>query len=126
MRMPRLALVFLFAAAVSVRAQDPVPKPAPHEGEKPDAPVIHVPLPAGADDVHEQMKKLIGEVELGLRKIDKLLAQAANVPRGSDGKPASAALREFVQQSQAEGQRVVQGIDKLLELADHPHPPGGA
>lgn len=107
----------LSAAASQDPAPKPAPAPAPHEGEKPDEPVMHVPLPGGADDVHEQMKKLIGEVELGLRKIDKLLAQAANQPRG--GSPTIPGL---VHQSQAEGQAVVQAIDKLLELSQHPHP----
>ena len=120
MRSCALLLVLLAPLLRAASAQEPAPPqkpaPAPREGEKPDAPVIHVPAPTGADDVHEQMKKLIGEVELGLRKIDKLLAQAANVPRGG-----GAGLPDLVRQSQAEGQSVVQAIDKLLELSQHQH-----
>jgi len=89
-----------------VLSQDPTQKP----------PVIHVPITRDADDPHEQMRKLIGEVETRLRQIDKLLGEA-----GATQRPA-----ELVRRSQDEGRQVVEAIDRILELADHPHPPGGS
>ncbi len=95
--------------------QDPQQKPAP---------VIHVPIPHAADDPHEQMRKLIGEVEQRLRQIDKLLAEA-----GSAARPAASPgvhTAELVRRTQDEGKQVVEAIDRILELADHPHPPGSS
>ena len=108
-------LFALLCAAPLVRGQEPPQKPPP---------VIHVPIARDADDPHEQIRKLIGEVETRLRQIDKLLAEAGSAQRPAAGKAAGAA--ELVQRSQDEGRQVVEAIDRILELADHPHPPGGS
>ncbi len=126
-RLARLIVLLAFAAPFA-RGQEPhksapAPEPAP-QASKPHEDPVHVEVPVPGDDAHAQMKKLIGEIELGLRRIDKLLAEAG--ARGASQPGSPTALRELVQHSQDEGQRVVQGIDKLLELANHPHPPGGA
>jgi hypothetical protein len=105
----------LICAAPLAFAQEPPQKPAP---------VIHVPIARDANDPHEQMRKLIGEVETRLRQIDKLLAEAGSAQRPAAGTTASAA--ELVKRSQDEGKQVVEAIDKILELADHPHPAGGS
>jgi hypothetical protein len=65
------------------------------------------------------MLKLIGKVELRLRQIDELLAQAGAAPRAVQGQGLRTA--ELVRRSQEEGQAVIEGIDKILELADHAH-----
>jgi len=105
----------LVCAAPLVVAQEPPKKPPP---------VIHVPIARDADDPHEQIRKLIGEVETRLRQIDKLLAEAGSAQRPASGTPATAS--ELVRRSQEEGKQVVDAIDRILELADHPHPPGGS
>ena len=125
-----LALI-LAAAGSSARAQDPpkpIEKPAPKPEAKPevktegDQPVIHVPLPAGMEDARQQMIKLFGEVETRLRQIDKLLSEAAAGERGAQDaqKPigeAAAGIGALVKRTQEEGKAVVEGIDKILELA---------
>ena len=97
-----------------VHCQDPAQKPPP---------VIHVPITRGAEDPHEQMRKLIGEVETRLRQIDKLLLDAGSAQRPAAGSPPSAA--ELVKRSQEEGRQVVEAIDKILEIANTPHHPPG-
>ncbi len=94
------------------------------EAPKKEHPVIHVPLARNPDDPHEQMRKLIGEVEQRLRQIDKLLAQAGSAERPAASPGARTA--ELVKRSQDEGKQVVEAIDRILELADHPHPPGSS
>ena len=111
-------MMFLHALAwlaPLVLVQQPQPQPPP---------VIHVPIPQAADDPHAQIRKLIGEVETRLHQIDKLLAEAGSVQRPAAGSAGGAA--ELVRRSQNEGKQVVETIDKILELADHPHPPGGS
>jgi len=127
-----LALI-LAAAGSSARAQDPAkpvekPAPAPKPAPKPEVktegepPVIHVPLPAGMEDARQKMIKLFGEVETRLRQIDKLLSEAAAGERGAqDAKQplgeAAAGIGALVKRTQEEGKAVVEGIDKILELA---------
>jgi hypothetical protein len=85
-------------------------------------PVIHVPLPQTDAEMHQQMLELIGQVELRLRQIDKLLSDASSAQR-----PAAAPgvrTAELVQRSQDEGRQVIEAIDRILELADHGHPGG--
>jgi hypothetical protein len=93
------------------------------EPPKKEAPVVPIPLARDADDPHQQMQKLIGEVEQRLRQIDKLLADASSARRPASG---SAHTAELVKRSQETGKQVVEAIDKILELADHPHPAGGS
>ncbi len=106
----------LLCAAPLVLGQEPPRKEHPVD--------VQVPLAGKADDPHEQMRKLIGEVEQRLRQIDKLLAEAGSAARPA----ASPGVRtaELVRRTQDEGKQVVEAIDKILELADHPHPPGSS
>jgi hypothetical protein len=117
MNLRRLALLpALLLAAPLAPGQEPPKK---------DPPVIQVPPAApGAGDPHREMQKLIGEVELRLRQIDKLLADAGSAQRPSSA--ASPRTAELVKRSQDQGKQVVEAIDKILELADHPHQPGGS
>jgi len=103
-------LLALLGAAPLVRGQEPPQKPPP---------VIRVPIAHEEGDPHEQIRKLIGEVETRLRQIDKLLAEAGSAQRPAAGAPVGAA--ELVRRSQDEGKQVVDAIDKILELANSPH-----
>ena len=89
--------------------------------KQPEPPVIHVPVPHAADDLHQQMLDLIGKVEARLRGIDKLLAEASTPPRSPAEGGAHTA--ELVRRSQEESKSVIEGIDKILELANTPHHP---
>lgn len=128
------ALVLCLGLAAGARAQDPHPPKAPEvsPGAKQGEELIPVPVPATPDDdLHAEMQRLIGAVELRLRQIDKLLAEAGSgrrAPREASGELAKAVedIGALVKRSQEESQEVVRSIDKILELADHEHPPGGA
>jgi hypothetical protein len=98
--------------------------PGQEPQKKDEHPPIVAPLAGNADDPHQQMLKLIGEVELRLRQIDKLLTEASAAQR--DASSPNVRTAEFVKRSQDEGRQVIEGIDKILELADHPHPAGGS
>jgi len=122
-----LLLAALLLAAPPMLAQQP-PTPAPKPEVKPEAkpdgeqPVIHVPLPGDEEDAHQKMIKLFGEVEKGLQQIDKLLSEAAAGERGAQDahKPlekAISGINELMKQTQDQGKAVVEGIDKILELA---------
>ena len=92
---------------------------AGQEPQKKVEPPVVVPVAQDPDAAHEQMLKLIGQVELRLRQIDKLLsdAGAAQRPAASPGTRTGA----LVQRSQDEVKQVVESIDRILELADHAH-----
>jgi len=92
--------------------------------KKDQHPPIVAPHPGESGDPHQEMLELIGKVELRLRQIDKLLTDASAVQRDSASPAARTA--EFVTRSQDEGRQVIEGIDKILELADHQHPAGGS
>lgn len=128
------ALVLCLGLAAGARAQDPHAPKAPEvsPGAKEGGELIPVPVPATSDDdLHAEMQRLIGAVELRLRQIDKLLAEAGSgrrAARDASGELAKAVedIGALVKRSQEESQEVVRSIDKILELADHEHPPGGA
>jgi hypothetical protein len=114
-------------AGSSAFAQQP-PAPAPKPEPKPEVktegeqPVIHVPLPGDSEDAHQKMIKLFGEVEKSLAQIDKLLSEAAAGQRGAQDaqKPlekAVSGINELMKQTQDQGKAVVEGIEKILELA---------
>jgi hypothetical protein len=132
----RLVLALLLAGSPSFAQEPPKPeakpeakpqseqKPEPQPPPKPESPhpQIHVPLGQDPNDPHQQMLKLFGEVGTRLREIDKLLAEAAAGRRGAQDarKPlekAVAGIDELVKRSQDEGHKVVEAIDKILELA---------
>lgn len=94
---------------------------------------LKVPLPtieAAEDDPHVEMAKIFGQIEQDLREIDRLLsdASAGGAPaEGAEEKAAKAiaGIDELLAKSEKRSQEVLAGIDKLFELADHPHSPGG-
>ncbi|MBK7645383.1 MAG: hypothetical protein IPJ19_20490 [Planctomycetes bacterium] len=104
------------------------PKPVIDTGE--GHPKITLPGSSDPDDPQQQMIKLFGEVETRLREIDKLLSQAAAGERGAGDakKPleqSAAGIAKLVKDSQQQGQQVVEGIDKILELAQQQQGQGG-
>jgi len=78
-----------------------------------------------AGDPHEEMQKLFGQVELRLREIDRLLSDAAAGSPRARAQAGSAGMGELLVKSRDRAQQVVEDFDRILELADHPHPPGG-
>lgn len=99
--------------AFALRAQDP-PAPKPVE----TAPV-RVPLPG--DDAQREMVELFGKVERQLRDIDRLLQEAARAaPSGASE------LATMLRDAQSSGQKVKEGIDRILEIAASQRPPPGS
>ncbi|MFN0007445.1 MAG: hypothetical protein ACKVXR_06010 [Planctomycetota bacterium] len=94
---------------------------------------LKVPLPMvehAADDPHAEMARIFGQIEQDLREIDRLLSDASAggaSAKGAEEKAAKAiaGIDELLAKSEKRSQAVLQGIDKLFELADHPHEPGG-
>ena len=94
---------------------------------------LKVPLPtieADEDDPHVQMAKVFVQIENDLREIDRLLsdASAGGAPAedaAEKAEKAIAGIDELLAKSEKRSQAVLAGIDKLFELADHPHEAGG-
>lgn len=80
---------------------------------------------AGHQDPHEEIRRLFKKVELRLRQIDRLLADAA---AGGTAKPieaGKAGIDTLLKDSGERAHQTVKDIDRILELANHPHEPGG-
>ena len=103
------------ALAASI-ALAPIPRAHADAGKHGVVPIFP---PHDESDPHEQIEKLFWKVERNLVAIDRLLQGADDV----DAKPAelAAALADSAGRSRV----VVEDIDKILELAQHAHPPGG-
>ena len=80
------------------------------------------PAPSPAEDVHEQMRKLIVQVEKGLGHVDRLLWSA--VDRPSEGEESGIASR--LEAARDRSQKVLDDIDLLLEILHHPHGQSGS
>lgn len=112
-------------AVLPVFAQDPA-RPA-----RPTIPTIDQAPHADGDDPHVEMQELFGKIEVRLREIDKLLADASAGGASATSAAATAsgkAAREIsalIKGSREGSEAVVAGIDRILELANHPHQPGG-
>lgn len=81
--------------------------------------VVPVFAPHDESDPHEEMEKLFWKVERNLVAIDRLLQGADD----ADAQPAQ--LAAVLKDSAGRSRVVVEDIDKILELAQHAHPPGG-
>jgi hypothetical protein len=110
----RTCVLATFALLVLARAPSPAQEPAPPEVEPASSPQ--------AD--HQRMERLIGEVELRLRRIDALLGDAGAGDRAALAKVGPSGLDGLLKHGQDDARQVVTDIDKILELADHVHPPG--
>ncbi len=143
-RLPR-ALVLLgatplafLALSSAVRAQEVKPEVTPtvkpevekaHDPRDPKGAPEKLIIPStGADDPHEQMEKLFGEVERKMLRVNRLLQEA------SAGKPRAQAsgelhetietIEKLLQQTTESSRSAVEDIDKILELANHEHSGG--
>ena len=79
------------------------------------------PVPAPTEDVHEQMRKLVLQIEVGLKRVDGLLWNADAKPVA--GAEPSLAIR--LAAARETSKKVLNDIDTLLEIRHHPHPAGG-
>jgi len=80
------------------------------------------PAPAPAEDVHEQMRMLIVQIEKGLGHVDRLLWSADARP--AEGEESGIAFRLAAARDRS--QRVLDDIDLLLEIRHHPHHGSGS
>ena len=114
-----LALAFVASAVTPQGVTRPAPGPA------------RTSVGAESDDPHVEMTRLMGRVERRLFEIDKLLSKAGAPERGTEslagrGIDDASGTSVLVRRSQDASRSVVRDIDRILELADHPHPPGAA
>ena len=81
------------------------------------------PRPSHAVDVHEQMRRLLLQIEQGLKHVDGLLCNADARP--AEREASSVASRLVAARNRS--QKVVDDIDRLLRIRHHPHdvPPTG-
>lgn len=85
-----------------------------------------VELPTAAhEDPHEQIRTLLAKVEQRMREIDRLLADAAAGGAAKQRQADATGIGTLLQVSGERAQQTVEDIDRILELANHPHPPGG-
>ena len=116
----------LFLAILPLRFDDPK-----HSGSLPPLPAPHAGAGEDPKDPHVQIRRLFVTVEKQLRQIDRLLADASSGDVSAAGqaegkaRESAAALAKLIDRSREQSQDVVAGIDRILELAGHGHPPGG-
>lgn len=99
--MPACASVLALCASAA-RAQEPAPKPAQV------APHTH--------DLHEEILKLVGEVEQEMKALDKFLWD-----RGAEATGETA--RDALAKAKARAEAEVKKMERILELANTPHHP---
>lgn len=136
-----LACFLLAALTGAARAQEPAksqetpgapkiepiqPLPGAGKDAPKDDPVVLTP-PAPPGDPHEEMERLFGEIELKMQRVNRLLQEAAAGKGAQASKEIDETIRtidELLRESTEKSRSVVQDIDKLLELASHPHAGG--
>ncbi len=69
-------------------------------------------------DVHEEINRLVGEIERGMFALDGMLWRASE--RGAERAPLTR-----LDEARARARKTVADIDRLLELANHEHEKGG-
>ena len=92
-----------------------------------------MPIPSlgvGEEDPHVQMAKVFVQIERNLRDIDRMLSDASaggspTADAEKKGADAIAGIDELLANSERRSKSVVEEIDRLFELADHPHQAGG-
>ena len=123
-QLPPFALLAGAALACAALAQHPLlagVSGAPVLGQDPDPETSPLPRLGPVPDVHEEMDRLMLEIEEGLRSTDRLLWDASG---GSveGGTSVSVAIRE----ARDRALRSVEDIDRLILIAEHPHDPPGS
>lgn len=80
------------------------------------------------EDVHDEMRRAFEDVERSLRKADHLLDRAGAPARARTdgaGEGGAAPIHSLLEKTLEQSKSAISGIDRILELADHPHPAGG-
>ncbi len=115
----RLAIALACCALSTVcRGQE-----ARHEHEPP---VRRDAADARANDPHQEIEQLMAGIELRLREIDRLLKDASADERRTRTPGTPTDLGALLRRSRDGTQRSVEDYDRILELIQHPHPPGGS
>jgi hypothetical protein len=121
--MPTIWLLAILVSAPALAGAQEKPKEGAPEP-------VHIAPPAGAEgDPHQEMERLMGEVERKMHKVNRLLEEA------SSGRPRAAAAQgelketidaidKLLRQSEEASRSAVSDIDRILELSTHPHPGG--
>src|SRR5882672_4207656 len=123
-KLPGASVFALALTVLPLRFDDPK-----HRGSE-----LPLPLPGtshDAEDPHLEIQRLFGKIEREMREIDALLAEASagGAKTGDAQKKAAGAIAgitQLLEKSKEQGRSVVAEIDRILALADHPHPPGGS
>lgn len=117
-------LLALFAAASFATGQEKPKEAAPE-------PIRITPPHAGgeAGDPHQEMERLMGEVERKMRRVNHLLEEASSGrPRAESAKgelkETLDAIDKLLRASEESSRAAVSDIDRILELANHPHSGG--
>lgn len=121
-----LVLAALFAP-LAFAQERPKVAPAPDETSKPQP--VEITPPHGAEgDPHEEMERLMGEVERKMHRVNRLLqeASAGKRPAGAREELGATirAIDELLKETEASSRSAVSDIDRILELSTHPHPGG--
>src|SRR5262245_43295990 len=122
---PRPASAFALAVLAFLPAR--FDDPAKGQGKQ----TVPIPvLPGAEEDPHAQMAKVFVQIEHDLREIDRLLSDASTGESSTKeaaekSAVAIAGIDELILNSEKKSQAVLDGIDKLFELANHSHQPGG-
>jgi hypothetical protein len=122
------------AALASIRPalQDgakPVEEKPPTEKPVVPPPPIQVGPTSEEEAAHAEIERLFGEVERKMSKVNRLLEEASaggRRPQEASRELDSAirAIDELLRDTEASSRAAVEGIDKILELADHEHSGG--
>ncbi|MBK7874778.1 MAG: hypothetical protein IPJ77_03345 [Planctomycetes bacterium] len=122
----------LLALAPLAAAQERTKPPTP-DGQPPVEvkvpPVDVTPEHGDEADPHAEMERLMGEVERKMRRVNRLLEEASSGrPKGAGAKEELGAtiraIDELLKKTEESSRSAVSDIDKILELAEHPHSGG--
>ena len=84
---------------------------------------------ADEEDVHAEMRRVFRGVERSLKEIDRLLSNASSgkfstSAADKESTEGTAGIDKLLSASELHGRAVLDGIDRILELANHSHPTG--
>ena len=116
------ALALTLMAAPSAARQDPSPQPPPQEEQAPEPERERgLPVPelgqSAQSQTREEMTRLFHEVENRLAEIDRMLFDASAGGSEGLGDVQESGIGELLQSARDESQSVLEGIDRIVELA---------